>query len=198
MDLRYSPPYHQQANGIVKRFMGTLRRLIITYIQQELISMNWDRLLPFFAFAHNTSHLDIIDNTPFYICHGRHARAPLVSAPIVPTPSSDSDPHRYVTNITSALESAYNFIIDHFRTYQDSLLTNVPRFDLDSQVLLNQLSRSNSRLGRSRKLLYDWVGPYKVIKIRSAATYDIMDPITSKCHYNVHISRIKAYFAPSG
>jgi transposase InsO family protein len=65
----FAPPFHQQANGIAERFMGILRRLIISYIEQEHIGQQWDRLLQFFAFAHNTTYLDVIGNTPFFVCH---------------------------------------------------------------------------------------------------------------------------------
>ncbi|SAL96423.1 hypothetical protein [Absidia glauca] len=198
IQLRLTPPYHQQANGIAERFMGTLRRLILAYIDQPLVGNHWDQLLQLFAFAHNTTHLDIINSTPFFICHGRHARVPLVSSPPSTTSIMEFNPHQYIDNMTSTLDLAYNNIIENYRVYQDSLLTNIPRLTIDSQVLLQQHQHSNARLGRSRKLLYDWVGPFKVIKIRSDTTYDILDTRSTKAHYNVHISRLKTYFPPPG
>ncbi|SAL97375.1 hypothetical protein [Absidia glauca] len=68
----FAPPSHQQANGFAERFMGTLRRLIISYIEQEHIGQQWDRLLQLFAFAHNTTYLEVIGNTPSFVCHERY------------------------------------------------------------------------------------------------------------------------------
>ncbi|SAL94975.1 hypothetical protein, partial, partial [Absidia glauca] len=35
MQLKYSPPYHPQSNGLVERFMSTLRKLVITFLDDD-------------------------------------------------------------------------------------------------------------------------------------------------------------------
>ncbi|SAL96436.1 hypothetical protein [Absidia glauca] len=122
-NLRFSPPYHQQANGMAERFMGTLRRLIITFIEQDTMGIHWDRRLTFLAFAHNTSHLDILNSTPYFICHGQHARIPLFSAPHATPTDGWSAPLDYIKDITATLELAYAIVIDSFRAYNESLLS---------------------------------------------------------------------------
>ncbi|KAI8878112.1 hypothetical protein K501DRAFT_277809 [Backusella circina FSU 941] len=41
------------------------------------------------------------------------------------------------------------------------------------------------------KLMFDWIGPYCITKIKSKSTMDIQDKYSKKIFYNVHISKIK-------
>lgn len=76
----FTPAYYPQSNGMVERFMATLRRMIITYTEQDIISHEWHRSIRLIQFVYNNTTHSTTHFTPFYLVHGRHPRTPLVTA----------------------------------------------------------------------------------------------------------------------
>ena len=70
-----SLPYHQQANGLVERYMQLLNKMVkIVAHEAEAV---WPRRLCTLAFAYNTSFHPTIQNTPFFLNFLRDPRLPL-------------------------------------------------------------------------------------------------------------------------
>ena len=60
-----SLPYHQQANGLVERYMQLLNKMVkIVAHEAEAV---WPRRLCTLAFAYNTSYHPTVQNTPFFL-----------------------------------------------------------------------------------------------------------------------------------
>ncbi|SAL97373.1 hypothetical protein [Absidia glauca] len=124
-----------------------------------------------------------------------HMQQPLISSPITASSETYTTPQTFVNDLTSSLDNAYNIVLDHQRSYNDSLLSNIHSFSINDLVLIKQLASSHAKQRQARKLLIDWIGPFAITKVRSRTTYDIKDEETSKAYYNVHISRIKSYIS---
>jgi hypothetical protein len=67
--------YHQQANGLVERYMQNLNKLlrILTEERHE----TWPKALSMHAFAYNVSFHGAIANTPYFLNFGKDPRLPI-------------------------------------------------------------------------------------------------------------------------
>jgi hypothetical protein len=200
VDLKFSPPYHPQSNGLIEKFMGTLRRMILTYINPQHINSNWDRQLRIFRFIYNTTHHSTTNNTPFFLVHGREARLPLVSGKIITPPtSSHSSFHdenaisaeQYIDIMNENLNAAFDIIYERHKSSSPTSQQN--KYSENDKVLLFNSQLSNKQQNRHRKLLLDWLGPYIVTEITSPSTVSLKDLNSSKSWKNVHVHRIKPY-----
>ena len=75
--IRHSPTlaYHQQANGLVERYMQSLNKLlrILTAERQD----TWPKALAMHAFAYNACYHGALDNTPYFVNYGKDPRLPI-------------------------------------------------------------------------------------------------------------------------
>ena len=66
---QFCTPYLPQANGQVERLFKTLKATLS--ILSANIPNRWPEVIPYCAFAYNTSYLRAIDNTPYFLMFGR-------------------------------------------------------------------------------------------------------------------------------
>jgi hypothetical protein len=197
VDIKFTPAYQPQSNGLVERFMGTLRRLLVTYINHQHINRYWDAQLRIFRFIYNTTHHSGTNNTPFYLVHGREARLPLLSGNILNIPSFShtsyhgDDVQQYTDHLNDTINIAYDTIYEQHKNSHPEPTPN--NYHVNDRILLFNSQLSNKQQNRHRKLMLDWVGPYTITNISSPSTVDIINPSTKKSFKNVHIKRIKPY-----
>jgi hypothetical protein len=67
--------YHPQTDGLVERQNQTMKQMIRTYINRK--QDDWDELLPYLAFAYNTSANSTTGYSPYYLLYGREATLPV-------------------------------------------------------------------------------------------------------------------------
>ena len=75
MQLNTSSPYHQQTNGLVERFNGTLKSMLRKYALEA--PQSWDELLPYLLFAYREVPQASTGFSPFELLYGRQVRGPL-------------------------------------------------------------------------------------------------------------------------
>lgn len=68
-------PYHPEANGLVERFNGTLKRMFQVYAQDE--PAKWDKMLPYLLFAYREVPRETTGFSPLELLYGRYVRGPL-------------------------------------------------------------------------------------------------------------------------
>ena len=67
--------YHPQTDGLVERFNSTLCQSLSMYVSTN--QKGWDDFIPLVLFAHRTSFLQAISDSPFYVLYGREPRLPV-------------------------------------------------------------------------------------------------------------------------
>ena len=70
-----STPYHPEADGLVKKFNGTLKKMLSCFVESE--KDEWDKYLPYLLFSYREVPIDTTGFSPFEIMYGRHVRGPL-------------------------------------------------------------------------------------------------------------------------
>ena len=68
-------PYHPESDGMVERFMRTLKNMVSKYIDGQ--GLYWDCGTKAYAMAYNSAVHETTGYTPFYLIHGFEPRLPL-------------------------------------------------------------------------------------------------------------------------
>ena len=68
----FSSPYYPRGNGVVERFMRTIRAALAICLDQYSTT-NWDIFCPSVALAHNTTPHSATAQTPMLLATGREA-----------------------------------------------------------------------------------------------------------------------------
>ena len=68
-------PYHPEGDGMVERFMRTLKDMVSKYIDRQ--GLDWDEGTRSYAMAYNSSVHETTGYSPFYLIHGFEPRLPL-------------------------------------------------------------------------------------------------------------------------
>ena len=187
---RFTPPLHPQANGLVERFMQPLKTMITSFVNEN--HNNWDTYLRHFRFAYNTSFHPSINDTPFFLTHGRDANTSI----FIP-PSSDAEidlktfKQELIHRIVAARQFAKSFSInDHLQFLVP------PKFSPGDAVLLFTPPKTISSTSKyiAAKLTANWNGPYRIHSQQSDSTFTIIDS-TGKIKDNITVSRLKHYFS---
>ena len=200
--------YHPQTDGKNEVSHRLLLSQVRSFISKS-DTADWDELLPFFAFAANSSPLDNTTLTPFYLFHGRQPQTPndvafnanplqLLSA----TPTVDFKTV-FARQITARLEEAHKFLIAYRKRQQASWVARrdaeslpVP-FDVGDFVIVH--SPTTVR-GVSTKLINQFTGPYKVVAQHRLAdgslahnVFDLEHARTGRKLECVNVTRLHRY-----
>jgi len=169
---RRTTPHHPQSNGIPERLNGTLKQMLKIWCNEE--QDNWDEYLPYVMFAYNTSYHVKIQETPFFLQHGRD---PKLLSDIIINRNEDlyNDVHSYGQELVDKLRSIYKRVheiyVDTNNKRQELIDTiNEKEYDIGDKVLLYD---PTTKLGLSRKLTIRWKGPYNVIQKHNSINYVI-------------------------
>ncbi|KAG1135854.1 hypothetical protein G6F37_012378 [Rhizopus arrhizus] len=194
---RFTPAYHSQSNGLVERFMGTLRNLIVSYMNLQNHQYTWDEQFGEFMFAYNSSVHEAIKVTPFSLVHGREPRS-LLS---VDFGNSMVSLFEYQQQVKDYLGRAFAIVqLENMHTQAKNAIAynthcQKPSFQVGDSVLVYFPVQSNSTMGRSGKLSRCWRGPFLITSILSSDRFDLVELSNMKSWTNVHATRIKRYFA---
>ncbi|KAG1448645.1 hypothetical protein G6F56_008884 [Rhizopus delemar] len=186
----YTPAYHPQSNEIVERFMATLRRMILSYTEQDIIKDEWNKDLRLIQFVYNNTVHSSTGFTPFFLVHGRHPRTPLITADENKIYDHyQSPPQEFAIDLQQRLNCAFE-MVDHFLNAKQTQ-TQANPFQVGQQVLVFNQSLSTKK--KPRKLMFDWIGSFLVTSTNSKSSVDLKNINTNKIIKNIHVSRIKIF-----
>ncbi len=135
---------------------------------------NWDEYLPYVMFAYNTSYHVQIQETPYFLQHGRD---PKLLSDIIINRSEHiyDDVHSYGQELVDKLRSVYKRVHDIYtdiNNKRQDVLDSIKEkeYNIGDKVLLYD---PTTKVGLSRKLTIRWKGPYTIIQKHSDINYVI-------------------------
>ena len=186
-----STPYHPMSNGLVERFNGSLKTMLMKVVEKD--PKNWDRYISAILFAYREVPNATTGLSPYEMVYGRKVRGPMSILKNLFT-------NEFIENET---KNVYEYLIDlknrlditsqlahandeknkkEYKKYYDKYSTNKKISEGDFVLLLKP--------HRQKKLSLYWDGPYKVEKKNSALNYTIRKGNTLRMY---HINRLIKY-----
>ena len=80
-------PYHPQSDGMVERFMRTLKDMVAKYVDAQ--GLTWDKGVKAYAMAYNSAVHSTTGYSPFFLVHGFEPRLPVDVQFATPRPLVD-------------------------------------------------------------------------------------------------------------
>jgi hypothetical protein len=177
--LKAITAYHSQASGIAESKVKALKSLLRSLVKSN--HSYWEMYLPFAVFAFNTSVIDSIGQSPFFINHGDEATLPgSISMSLQHEKDLDEIPQcldDYCSDLEDKLEFCYKLVKSHLQinNSKHSSPEQLPNyFQIGDKVLL--FHPVNPK-GQHKTFTSFMKGPYKlmgtinpvVFKIQSCA-----------------------------
>ena len=151
--------YHPPANGVIEIFNKTLGKTLKIWAAEN--QANWDILLPYALFAYNCVFHSTIQETPYYIIHGRDPKTIIDHVLNVPR-GSPPNVNQYATELAEKLYEVHTRINEIYQEINERRIENnknaeMQVFKTGDRVYLHD---PTTKKGLSRKLTKRWRGPY--------------------------------------
>ncbi|XP_053213836.1 uncharacterized protein LOC128397176 [Panonychus citri] len=192
---KFTTAYHPQCNGLTERFNATLANMMSMYVDNA--HKTWDRALHFVAFAYNSAINSSTGFSPFYLMYGRDPVFPLERFIQSSTQGlSGHNHHSYAESLTEHLHNIRKIAQDNLKNsqYRGKVFYDQNRLDkrltVGTKVLVFTPQR---KVGKSDKLMHNWLGPYKIIEVMSPLVYKVEHTLKENKIEIVNISRLKIY-----
>ncbi|XP_050046366.1 uncharacterized protein [Dermacentor andersoni] len=184
-------PYHPNANGLVERFNGTLKRALGRMCQER--PKCWDRYLGPLLFAYREVPQSSIGYSPFELLYGRYVRGPMaVLKELWTNPRLDNDmksSYEYIMKLRQRLERTCAIAMQELTKAKQQQKTYY-----DRKAKMRELNPGDKVLvllpGERNKLILMWKGPFNVVERKSPLDY-VVDLGSRTTVF--HINTLKKY-----
>jgi transposase InsO family protein/phosphotransferase system HPr-like phosphotransfer protein len=185
--------YHPASNGETERFNRTLTTMLRKELQDGAHE-DWEELIDPLLFAYRNSVHSSTKETPHFILHGRDANIP-VNELLSAVPKTNISLSDYVGNMMNRLRFSFQRVKEEnekareIQRKQYDKRAKEFKYKVGDKVLLDVVV---VKVGDSKKFTSKYKGPFRVIKVYSNKTLDIVD--TSYNTQRVHVNRVKPLF----
>ena len=164
--------YNPKANGVIEIFNKTLKQTLKIYANEY--QNNWDKLLPYALFAYNTAYHSGIQETPFYMNHGRDAKT-IVHHTLGIRPENKNGVLPYAIELSQKLYDVHKRVTDIYKEVNEERIKmnetkSIPSFDIGDKVYLYD---PTTKRGYNVKLTRRWKGPYIVMEKINNVNYRV-------------------------
>ena len=195
IDARFSSPFHFQSHGSIERAHQTVENVLRKFIEEN--PKIWDKSLPMWLFALNTSVHSSTGYSPAQLVFGRDLRGLLHVARENWAGDGTETPEnmptiRYMEQLSQRIDSALNVARQNVAAAQQKMKEN---FDKTSSVrdfapgetVLILLPTS------SNKLMAKWKGPAKVLRRCENNNYEIQ---IGRRKTILHVNSLRRFYEP--
>ena len=181
--------FHPQSNGACERQHSTIMNGISFYVSKG--KDDWDRFLPHIQFAINSSVHEGHLFSPHYLLYGYE--------PVLPAEVELDLPRRCtVAEIAEKVKLARELAVKRLeqRQFRDASYANQHRsnvqFAIGDLVLLRKMAYPR---GKSKKLYFNYYGPFTVVAKTSEVNYVVECKSGNKTRrQTVHVEKMKPYY----
>jgi hypothetical protein len=197
VSLKSVTAYHPQANGIAESKVKALKSLLRSLVKMN--HDNWELYLPFAILAFNTSVIDSIGHSPFFINHGYEAVLPgPISMSLQHEKDLDEIPqplNEYCSDLEDKLDFCYKLVKSHLQ-YNNSKHSSPEQMPVyfqpgDKVLLFHPVIPK----GQHKTFSEFWKGPYLIVAKINPAVFKIQlcsDPSVTDI---VYAARLKMFFS---
>jgi hypothetical protein len=184
-ELKRSTAFHPQSDGQTENQNRTLIQALRSYVDAN--QSDWDLLLPWMQFAHNTSECASTGFTPDYMVHGQHARTLLdaaLEADGVAARSTYPGARELARRIRAAAETA-RAVTEKAQEKQRRDATAGRRevqVQAGDKVWLSNRNMLMNTAGRARKLEALFYGPYVIKAMHGPNAAELLLPAGCRLH----------------
>ena len=187
--------YRPCCNGQVERFNSTLVNSLTKYAHDR--QDRWDEYLSSVLFAYRTTRTSPTGETPFMLLYGRQCVIEPDVA-LLPPPRLAKNDKEYRDLLVENLSIARTLAAERMRKKQEEMKNRYdktarpPSYKVGDLVLLHDPTKKS---GVSKKLSYQWMGPFEIIEQTGPANFKLAG-MGQKSEI-VHSDRLKPYPTPS-
>ena len=196
-----SVPYRSQGNALTERSFQIVQNALAKTISDG--QRDWDRMLPYVAFAYNTQVHDSTHERPFYMVHGRD---PVFSVDLILDPrtkeySGDQDTDEFRAELITNLRFAWNLALE-----EAQLASRRQKLQYDKRARAQELkvgdrvflTNFKTKVGLSKKLDLPWRRQFRIVSISPphANIVSIFAPFTPS--RKIHLDQVKPCVLPGG
>ena len=191
----FSSPYHAQSNGLVERFNGTIKKMLIKMASEQ--PDQWPRFLAPLLFAYREIPQESTGFSPFQLLYGRQPRGPLklIKETWVKgdTVTDNKDVHTYVAELRQRLAETCHLAQESIRKKQPRYKRNFDRTAVERDLEPGQLVLL-LRPTHTNRMQMHWRGPFLVLKRVKQNDYSIQIGNKQKVY---HINMLKRFYERS-
>jgi len=191
--LSMSTAYHPQTDGQTERANRTLEEMLRSFVDWH--QTDWDQHLSALEMAINSAKQASTGFSPFYLNYGQEVQLPLDlalrAARVCKNPEAAERIRELRANLARAKEGIRAAQVRQSR-YVDQHRRDVT-FNVGDRVLLSTEHLQLKGAGRTPKLTYKYLGPFRVRRVVGANAYELDLPSTLGIHPVLNVSRLKPY-----
>ena len=186
--LKHSTAYHPQTDGQTERTNRTLEEILRSYLSPT--QTDWDNWLSSAEIAYNNTYHSSTQQTPHELVFNQHRRS---MADFIAL--ANNTPNKAITSADKRIEDAKRCI----ERAQKRQIREANKHRRDIQYTVGELvfistEHMNPKGSTSNKLMYKYIGPYRIIRRISDVTYEIMLPSSSKLHPVFYVNRLRKFY----
>jgi len=198
VQLRLNTAYHSRANGQAERMNLVVENYLRAFVDSGMT--DWDELLPVCQLSINNSYHSTVENTPFYLEHGRHPYIPgltTLKRAGVPRAHVCAVKRQWPAKLKEAVlhaQKAMKVATERSKRHFD-VRRKVVEFEVGDRVLLSTKNLTLKGVP-CVKLGPRFVGPYTVEEKVGNVSYRLALPGEMRVHPVFHVELLRGYKGP--
>lgn len=180
---------HPASNGLIEKFNGTLKKMIIAYLNEQ--QNDWDTKLQDMVFSYNTSVQCTTGHTPFKLLYGREPRLSVDSKLRIKEQSDNINLNERWVEWRRLKRTMIENINKRQRKQKEYFDRGHRKqvFKIGDLILIKDFSK---KVGLSFNLQPKFKGPYKIIRLITPVIYEVKD-VNGHWLTQVHVQDCKRY-----